>query len=76
MVDRLRDQFATFLEEHRIGVLSLSDRGEAWAMPVRYASRVLTVACLLPRWAEITFRRESSPVVLLVIPSWAVRRMA
>src|SRR4051794_28638842 len=71
MVDRLRDQFVTFLGAHQIGVLSLSDRGDAWAMPVRYTSRALTVACLLPRWAEISFRLESSPGVLLTVPSAA-----
>jgi hypothetical protein len=38
-------------------------------MPVRLGSRGLVIGCLLPRWAEIEFRLEHHPDVLLIFPA-------
>ena len=61
MLNRLRDQMATYLTQHRVGVLVTVGPEGAWAMPVRYRSQKLEVDCLVPRWAEVAHHLEQDP---------------
>jgi len=67
MLDKLRDQIASYLSHHGVCILSTTGAQGAWAMPVRYRSRGLEVECLVPRWADVAYHLEQNPHVLLII---------
>jgi len=67
MLEKLRDQIASYLSHHEVCILSTTGAQEAWAMPVRYRSRGLEVECLVPRWADVAYHLEQNPHVLLII---------
>jgi len=67
LLDELRERIAMFLSAHRVGVLCTSGRAGAWAMPVRYVSAGLDVACYMPRWADAAYYVEQDPHALLIV---------
>lgn len=76
MVAELRERIIHHLATHSIAVISATGPDGATAMPVRYRSRGLRLACLLPRWADIAYYAEPPARVVLVIggadgaPGW------
>jgi len=66
-LDKLRDEMAAYLSQHRVCVLSTAGTKGAWAMPVRYRNCGLEVDCLLPRWTDVAYYVEQDPRVMLVV---------
>ena len=70
MPDKLRAQIAAFLARHDVGLLSAAGPEGIWGMPARYRllpGRDLTIACLLPAWADAAYFLEQDPRAALVI---------
>ncbi|MBI4671315.1 MAG: hypothetical protein HY741_06560 [Chloroflexi bacterium] len=69
MLDKLRDQIASYLMLHDVCIVSAVSAQGAWAMPVRYHSHGLKVDLVAPRWADVIWYVEQDPNVFLVIES-------
>ena len=67
MLDKLRDQMATYLAEHQVCVISAAGPDGARAMPARYRNAGLEVDCLLPRWADVAYYLEQDSRIVLVV---------
>lgn len=67
MQDELRDRIKTFLDLHRVGVLSTSGSPGTWAVFCHRGDRGMEVICLLPAWADVSYYIEQDPQVQIVI---------
>jgi hypothetical protein len=69
MLDRLRDQLADYLKQHRVGVLCTSNGVETWALPVAYQSNGLILYCAVPCWSDAAYYLRTRMAIQLIIPA-------
>lgn len=67
MLDELRDQVASFLSRNHVCVISTNGALGAWAALAHYDNIGLTLNCRLPRWADVAYFVEQSPLVMVII---------
>jgi len=67
MLNKLRDQIASYLSHQEVCVLSTTGAQGVWGMPVRYRSQGLEMDCLVPRWADVAYHLQQDSHVLLII---------